>query len=117
MKTSGLPLRTLADVWTNCVAQWPRKVGAIFEDREYTYAELDTTIGRLAAAMRDRLGIGAGDRVCIAMPNRIEFLYVYWATIRLGATVVPINFRMEARGVNFILRETEAKALFVHQEA
>ena len=114
---SGVPIRTLVDVWTNCVGKWPRKVGAIFEDKPYTYAELDGTVGRLASAMRDRLGIEPGDRVCVAIPNRIEFLYTYWAAIRLGAVVVPINFRMAARGVNFVLRETEAKALFVHQEA
>jgi len=114
---SGLPIRTLLDAWTNCVEKWPHKTGAIYEDRAYTYRELDGMVTRLAGAMNARFGVGKADRVAIAMPNCIEFLITYWAVIRLGAVVVPINFRMTERGVNFILNETEAKALFVHKDA
>ena len=114
---SGLPIHTLLDVWRNCVHKWPRKVGAVYEDVGYTYAELDERVRRAAWHMQTRFGVEKGDRVAIAMPNCIEFLLTYWATIRLGAVVVPINIRMTAKGINFILDETEAKALFVHDEA
>jgi acyl-CoA synthetase (AMP-forming)/AMP-acid ligase II len=113
---SGLAIRTLLDVWCNCLEKWPRKAGAIYQDRAWTYAELDQAARRLAWHMQTRFGVAKGDRVAIAMPNCVEFLLTYWAAIRLGAVVVPINIRMEARGIAFILNETEAKVLFVHQE-
>lgn len=115
--TSGLPIHTLLDVWQNCVAKWPRQTAAIYQNTEYSYAELDDLVRRAACRLRTDFGVGKGDRVALAMPNCIEFLIAYWAAIRLGAVVVPVNFRMEARGVRFILDETEPKALIVHKEA
>jgi len=113
---SGLPIHTLLAAWRNCVHKWPRKVGAVCDGQSHTYEALDERIRRLAWHMQTRFSITKGDRVAIAMPNCLEFLLTYWAAIRLGAVVVPINIRMEARGIQFILNETEAKALFVHDE-
>jgi len=113
---SGLPLLTLRDVWENTVGKFPRKIGAIYRDRAHTYAELDETVRALSGHVQSRLGIGHGDKVAIAMPNCIEFLLTYWACIRLGAVVVPVNIRMTPEGMTFVIHDSAASALFVHKE-
>ena len=66
--------------------------------------------GRLAASL-SRLGIGAGDVVAYQVPNWAESVTVIMAGFRLGAVMVPIVHFYGAREVEFILRESGARAL------
>jgi acetyl-CoA synthetase len=58
--------------------------------RDYSYAELDRTADRLAAALR-ALGVGRGDRVAIVMPQRFETAVAHIALYRLGAVAMPLS--------------------------
>lgn len=73
----------------------PDKVA--FEDqatgRTLTYAGLDDRAGRAAALLAER-GVGAGDRVAILTRNRIEFFELLFGCAKLGAILVPLNWRM-----------------------
>ncbi|MEM9300705.1 MAG: long-chain fatty acid--CoA ligase [Pseudomonadota bacterium] len=67
----------------------------VLTDRAVTYGELDERAGR-AAGLLATLGVGAGDRVAILCRNRIEFFELLFAVGRLGAILVPLNWRMPA---------------------
>jgi long-chain acyl-CoA synthetase len=61
-----------------------------FEDVTITYAELERQAAVGAGALRAR-GVGPGDRVAIRLPNTPAFVAAYFAALRLGAVVVPLN--------------------------
>jgi fatty-acyl-CoA synthase len=61
--------------------------------RTFTYAELDDRVARAAALLLSR-GVGAGDRVAILCRNRAAFFEALFACARIGAILVPLNWRM-----------------------
>ena len=79
-----------------------------------TFAETEDRVGRLAAAL-SALGVGHGDRVAILMHNSLEFVEIFWATARIGAISVPINFRLAPAEIAYILQDCSASVLFVDE--
>jgi len=76
----------------------------------FTYREFAGRINGLAHALK-RQGIGKGDKVAVLLPNCHRFLEVYFAAAGLGAVSVPLNFRLSAREIAFILNDSEARIL------
>ena len=70
----------------------------------FTFGELDRRSNRLAHALRAR-GIGPGERLAVYLANRIEFIDLYLAAIKLGAIFTPINILYREREMSHILRE------------
>ena len=90
-----------------------RTRGALrFEGAGRTYAELDERVTRLARALRDR-GLGVGDRIAVLALNGMETWEAYLAGVRLGAIVVPVNFRLVADEIAYVLADSGATALVV----
>ncbi len=71
----------------------PTDLAAVDGDRRVTYAELDARCERVARALQ-RLGTGTGDRIGVLLPNSIEWLEYFFAAARIGAIVVPLNWRL-----------------------
>ena len=90
----------------------PDKVAFRFEDRALTFRQLDDRVTRLANALVER-GVDRGDRVAVLMMNRLEVVESYLAGCRLGAVVVPVNFRLVADEVTYIAEDSGAKVLLV----
>ena len=89
---------------------YPKKIGIICGHDRFTYGQFVERIRKLAEALQKR-GIGKGDRVAILHQNCHYFLEAYYALALLGAISCPLNYRLSAREVAFILQDTEAKAL------
>lgn len=94
--------------------KFPDKTAIIDGDIELSYEEVDRTVNRLASSL-SRLGIRQGEKVILYMPNTKEFAFAYFAVLRLGAIVVPINARLTASEVQYILHHSEAKAVIAHE--
>jgi len=77
---------------------------------EYTYAELDDRVNRLANALAER-GIGNGDKVALLAPNTHYFIETLYATNTLGAVFVPMNYRLTAGELEYILGDCDADAV------
>ena len=75
-----------------------------------TYRDLDERTGRSAALLAE-LGAGAGDRIAILCRNRIEFFELLFACARLGAILVPLNWRMPATELAPLITDCGAKWL------
>ncbi len=88
----------------------PDRHAIVFADEVRTHADLHARAARLASALTAD-GVTATDRVALLMHNRIEFVEALLACHRLGAVVVPINFRLAPEEVEFILADSEAVAL------
>lgn len=94
----------------------PTSVALSFEGHDLTYAEFDARVNRLARTLLSQ-GVGFGDRVAVLMINRLEFLETCFAAMRLGAIAVPINFRMVAPEVRYILADSGSVVLVVDGES
>src|SRR3954469_21391806 len=98
------------------LARWaritPGENAVRFDGTGRTYAELDERVTRLARALAER-GVGAGDRVAVLGLNGIEVWESYLAGVRLGAIVVPVNFRLVADEVAYVLADSGATVLIV----
>ena len=75
-----------------------------------TWAQLDRRVDALAAALRDA-GIGRGDVVAVLLLNCPEYYEVIFATNRLGAVVLPLNWRLAGAELQYILDNAQARAL------
>jgi long-chain acyl-CoA synthetase len=80
-----------------------------------TYSQLADLVRRFAEFLVHQ-GIRPGDRVCLMLPNRPEFVVLFYSVLHEGAVVVPMNPRQSAREVEFFLFNTGAKMLFFAPE-
>ena len=62
-----------------------------FPDRSYSFAGVIAPVASVAAALRDRYGVGQGDRVAIGAANCAEWVLTFWAATALGAITVALN--------------------------
>ena len=76
----------------------------------HSYGAIRDAVLRTASMFRD-LGVGHGDRVCLFMPNAIEYLYCWFGLSELGAISVPINTAYRRDETAYILNNAEAVAL------
>lgn len=112
MTTSVSTGITLSDVLSRHARVRPGNVGFIDPNRRVTFGELDARVTRLANALTQR-GIGRGDRVAILALNSLEVVETWLATMRVGAIVVPINFRLVADEVAYVLADSGSVAVVV----
>jgi len=91
-------------------ARRPDAVAVSFGARRLTYAALDERACRLANGLA-ALGVGRGDRVAALLHNCTPFVEALFATAKLGAVFVPINFRLVAREVGALLDACGPKVL------
>jgi long-chain acyl-CoA synthetase len=76
---------------------------------EVSYGVLHEAICRLAHGLQ-KSGIVKGDRVALMLPNIPQFVIAYFAILRLGAVVVPVNMMLKGREVASLLEDCEARA-------
>jgi fatty-acyl-CoA synthase len=83
------------------------RIALIDGDRRITYTEFDRRTDQLARALRE-LGVRQGDRVAALLVNGAAFLETMFAAAKLGAVFVPINFRLTAPEVTYLLADSGA---------
>lgn len=88
------PPRTLAQVPATHVAGQPATVAVRFGERAFTYAQLDARSRAVASMLRHSWGVGPGDRVAWLGFNHADQLVLLFALARLGAILLPLNFRL-----------------------
>ncbi|MFW6158650.1 MAG: class I adenylate-forming enzyme family protein [Planctomycetota bacterium] len=110
------PFRHIAELWETAPERHGDTAGAVYDGRTYTYPELHAITERLSAAFVDRFGLERGQFVAVAMPNCIEFYLTYWAAVRMGIVVVPINTRLVGRDMIGVAEDVDAKLLLTHDE-
>src|SRR5947207_84410 len=81
---------------------------------ELSFSALQHSAQRVAAALIGRFKIAPKAHVALLMPNCLEILPAYFGILRSGCVAVPINARLKADELQFILADAEAQAVFVH---
>ncbi len=106
MKTNiGLFLKKRAEICPD------REAIVEFErERSFTFAELNARANRVANALLEA-DVGPGDRVATLLKNGVEFVETYFGAAKIGAVFVPLNWRLVAAELDYILGDCGAKAL------
>src|SRR5699024_6181196 len=88
----------------------PEREALVSGAARYTYAQLDTAVTRAANALAAD-GMTKGDRLALLSTNTPGFVITFYAAMRLGLIVVPVNPRMPAPEVTYLLDDSGARAL------
>ena len=105
----------LSDLIARNAAFAPSKPAIRFGGATLSYAAFSTRIGQAARALKSQLGVARGDRVALLATNHPDYAVLLYACARLGAILVPLNWRLAPAEHVFILRDAGAKALVVQQ--
>ncbi len=106
-----------------CCSRWardtPEAVAIRYEHeqgarRDFGYADLERESARLAAALQ-RLGVQAGDRVGIVMPQRFETAVAYLAAFRLGAVAMPLSILFGPEALEYRINDSDARIALVDE--
>ncbi len=92
------------------VERFPDKLAVVYRGQTLTYRELNGLINSFAQALLS-LGVTKGDRVCLYMTNRPEYLISFFACARLGAVATPMNPVYKEMEASHQLNDSEAKVL------
>jgi fatty-acyl-CoA synthase len=91
----------------------PNRIAAVdlSSERQFTYAQFDARIARLAMHLQDRLGVAGRDRVAVLALNTTDTLEIQFACGRLGAIFVPLNTRLTVPELQFIVGDAAPKVM------
>src|SRR5262249_2010398 len=93
----------------------PDKPAIRFGGQSFSYGALALRIARAARALKSQLALRAGDRVAILAANHPDFLVLLYACARLGAMLVPLNWRLAVPELAFIVRDASVRVLVLEQ--
>ena len=88
------------------------RLAVVFAEQRLSWAEFNAQVNRLSNALQAR-GIGKDDKIATALPNSMELLVIYWATISIGAVLVPLSPLLNPGGLINLLNNADARLLFL----
>src|SRR6516162_9992805 len=91
--------------------QYPRKTAVVCGEQRITYAQFADRAARLAGALRT-MGVEPGDRVAFLSGNCHRLLEAYYGVLEAGAVLLPLNIRLAAEELAYVLNDAEASVLF-----
>src|SRR5689334_15512488 len=93
----------------------PDRCALKYRGEDISYSGFDQRIRRVAGWLASR-GIGPGDVVAVLMKNSAAFLELVFATSHIGAVFLPINYRLSADEVGYIVGNSGARILIADEE-
>ncbi len=102
----------LSTTLRDSAAQHPDGIAVRLGTQSVTYAELDRTVDAAATALQ-QVGVTPGDRVALMMGNRVSFVVGFYAALRIGAVVVPVNTSLTSGEVGHELTDCRATAVVI----
>ena len=92
--------------------KYPDKEALVYGKTRLTYKQLNARINRLAQALLD-IGITKGAKVAILSFNCNQFLETYYALGKIGGIAVPLNFRLHAEELIYMVNHSDAEAFIL----
>ncbi|WP_421014266.1 long-chain-fatty-acid--CoA ligase [Glutamicibacter creatinolyticus] len=111
-----LPTESLAHMFARSVAQAGDSPATEFFGRQMSYAELGEQVERVAEGLR-RLGVTAGERVALILPNCPQHVIAFYAVLRLGAVVVEHNPLYTSRELRHQFEDHQARVVIAWDKA
>ncbi|WP_269581791.1 acyl-CoA synthetase [Roseibium sp. Sym1] len=99
----------LAHFLTRNAARWPDRPAIIWQDRTWSWSELDERVSALARALETEYGLSRGDSLLVQAENSNQMIEIMLAAFRLGAVWVPCNFRQAPGETAYAAEKARAK--------
>jgi acyl-CoA synthetase (AMP-forming)/AMP-acid ligase II len=106
---------TLHDLINRNARLYGSKTALVLGDQRVTHAQYAERTAHLAAGLA-AAGVGQGDRLAILAPNCLEYVDLLGAAAQLGAIMVPINWRLSAEEVAYVIEDVAPRVLIVADE-
>jgi long-chain acyl-CoA synthetase len=104
----------LSSLLENSAEKYPTREAVVLGEARLTYAQVNGAANQVANLLVER-GIAPGDKVALSCPNLPYFSIVYFAILKAGAVVVPLNVLLKGREIAYHLDDSDAKAYFCFQ--
>lgn len=111
-----IPKTTLYDNLQVSAARYPDKAAVYYYGRSISYAEILEAVDSMAGYLEQELHVAKGDRVLLFMQNSPQFLIGYYAILRVGGIVVPVNPMNHTEELRFYVEDSEIAVAMVGQE-
>lgn len=111
MKVALTPIRFLR----YAREQFPKQTGVVCGERRFTYAQFAGRTARLAGALI-AAGAKRGDRIAFLSPNCHRLLEAYYGVLEAGCVLLPLNIRLAAQELAFVLNDAKPRFLFLEQQ-
>lgn len=95
--------------------QYPGRTAVVCDDKRYSYKEFGDRARRLAGALL-QIGVQPGDRVAFLSTNCHRLLEAYYGVLEAGAVLLPLNIRLSASELGYILNDSGATILFIERQ-
>jgi acyl-CoA synthetase (AMP-forming)/AMP-acid ligase II len=105
----------IGDVLRVNARKFPDRMALKDSRRKLTFKEYNDRTCRLANGLL-KLGLKKGDRLCILSHNCLEFMELYAAAAKTGIVAVPINWRISPEDMEYVINDSDAKAIVLHQK-
>ena len=92
--------------------QYAGRAAVVSRGERFTYRQFGERVGRLAGALREA-GVRRGERVAFLGTNSHRLLEAYYGVLEAGAVLLPLNIRLSASELSFILNDSGASILFI----
>ncbi|MFN3252157.1 acyl-CoA synthetase [Roseibium album] len=106
----------LAHYLTRNAARWPDRPAIIWEDRTWTWKDLDRRVSALCHSLQEEIEVTKGDRILVQAQNSNQMTEIMLAAFRLGAVWVPCNFRQAPGETAFASGKARAKVFVCDAE-
>ena len=109
------PAKTIGLALDEAARKYGDRVATVFHNGAVTYNQLKQTSDLIARGFL-KLGVGKGDKVAIWMAGYSEWALVYFALMRIGAVIVPVNTRYRPEEIEYVLNKSRASLLVLKDE-
>ena len=107
---------SIKEFFQHTVSRFGNKEALFMDNKRLTYSELDEASDRLMASLQNQYQIEKGDRIAVFLGNSLEFPIIVLACIKSGAIMVPVNTKLKAAEVSYILCHSKPKVLIYDHE-
>ncbi|MBN9670746.1 AMP-binding protein [Labrenzia aggregata] len=116
MERSSNRVANLAHFLTKNARRWPARTAVVWEEKAWTWSELDARVSALAQALHKEYGVAKGDALLVQAQNSNQMIEIMLAAFRLGAVWVPCNFRQAPGETAYAAQKANARVFLCDAE-
>jgi fatty-acyl-CoA synthase len=102
--------RTLGETTGEAARKWGSREALVFGDKRWTWTEFEADVIAAAKGLI-ALGVKPGEKVALWMNNKPEWLFLMYATAKIGAVLVPLNTRYRSNDIQYVLSQSNTGTL------
>ncbi len=103
--------KNIGEILSKSVQDFKEKDAIVTEERILSYQQLDTYSSIIASNLQNEYGVEKGDRVASVIGNRYHFPLLTFACAKLGAIMIPVNVKLTADEMAYILGHSDVKVI------